>query len=544
MKLTQLKSFFVKALGGDRATEVNDQMAYRSSESTITIDTMELVDGELEKILKAAKALPQPDERLVRKIEGLMKFSANPTGLPVVRLERLEHALRDYIKPTPHKYLFKQAFDGEMVPYFVKGISYHDATKSSPAHVNMETSAIRHERGIGKTVVFHSSDLHGGKTISEVLASEDFYLETEAGYDKWRKELDQFNAIYNKTGLQYSAKGRSLGDSWGSRVTEMVREGIPARVVMDYFGDEIDEDTGRRGRRVTEEEGLVDASYWLKKDEDEGESVAAPIHPYVQVFDFQNHDHVLIHVNSLTPYQYKTDLGSKLVLPGEVKELVGILIEGAAAVMQDIISGKTGGVVVAATGAPGTGKTLTAEIYAEHIKRPLYAVQCSQLGTDEEKLEKKLNMVLTRASRWGAILLVDEADVYVRARGDDIQQNAIVGVFLRLLEYYRGVLFLTSNRDTMIDDAIMSRCLAHLRYELPSPDDLRAIWVVLASNYRVVLSAAEIKECATVLPGISGRNVKNLIKLAMAVAAKRKERVTPKIIKEVSRFVSLASNPK
>jgi predicted membrane protein len=48
-------------------------------------------------------------------------------------------------------------------------------------------------------------------------------------------------------------------------------------------------------------------------------------------------------------------------------------------------------------------KTQTGEVYSEVVKRPLYAVQCSQLGTDEEELEKELREVLDRAARWKAI---------------------------------------------------------------------------------------------------------------------------------------------
>lgn len=209
------------------------------------------------------------------------------------------------------------------------------------------------------------------------------------------------------------------------------------------------------------------------------------------------------------------------MLPELTKTLINSLVESAAAVMEDIVAGKTGGVVIGATGAPGTGKTLTAEVYSEHIKRPLYNVQCSQLGTNEVQLEKKLNVVLARASRWGAILLIDEADVYVRARGDDIQQNAIVGVFLRLLERYRGVLFLTSNRATEIDDAILSRMIAHVRYELPDAVALAKIWKVLSENYAVSLSDAEIAELVKEFPRASGRNVKTLLKLATILAKKQ-----------------------
>ena len=73
--------------------------------------------------------------------------------------------------------------------------------------------------------------------------------------------------------------------------------------------------------------------------------------------------------------------------------------------------------------------------FREASKKALYVVQCSQLGISAEQLEEKLSGVLERASRWGIILLIDEADVYIHERGNDLEQNAIVGVFLRLLEY-------------------------------------------------------------------------------------------------------------
>ena len=38
--------------------------------------------------------------------------------------------------------------------------------------------------------------------------------------------------------------------------------------------------------------------------------------------------------------------------------------------------------------------------------------------------------------------------------------NAVVGVFLRVLEYFNGLLFLTTNRIDDIDEAIVSRCIA------------------------------------------------------------------------------------
>jgi len=134
---------------------------------------------------------------------------------------------------------------------------------------------------------------------------------------------------------------------------------------------------------------------------------------------------------------------------------------------------------------------------------------------------------------------IDEADVYVHERGNDIQQNAIVGVFLRVLEYYRGILFMTSNRETVIDDAIMSRATAWIRYDIPDADRAIAIWQVLSKQYKAELRATDIKALAEKFSSISGRSIKNLLKLATLLSARKQEPVTVSSIEYVSRFLDL-----
>lgn len=94
----------------------------------------------------------------------------------------------------------------------------------------------------------------------------------------------------------------------------------------------------------------------------------------------------------------------------------------------------------------GTGKTLTAECVAEHERRPLYAISCGDLGTDPERLEVKLKEVFNYAVAWKAILLLDEADIFLQERSiDDVNRNALVSIFLRELEYYDGILFVSQH---------------------------------------------------------------------------------------------------
>jgi SpoVK/Ycf46/Vps4 family AAA+-type ATPase len=227
------------------------------------------------------------------------------------------------------------------------------------------------------------------------------------------------------------------------------------------------------------------------------------------------HLRVRIHVSNLAEYIYDEKLSDKLVLNEDLKNLVETLVSHRDGGFRDIVKGKGGGAVVLLGGRPGVGKTLTAEVYAESKQRALYNVQCSQLGTDPDALEARLLKIFHRASRWNAVLLLDEADVYVRARGNDLYQNAIIGVFLRVLEYQTSVMFLATNLPDDVDDAILSRCVARLDYPLPTEEEQRRIW-------RILVDAAGTQISDQVIAALSktkrtGRDVKNLLKLAMLV---------------------------
>lgn len=115
--------------------------------------------------------------------------------------------------------------------------------------------------------------------------------------------------------------------------------------------------------------------------------------------------------------------------------------------IDDVIQGKGKGLVAVLHGPPGTGKTLTAEGISELLKCPLYSVSAGDLGTDSRYLEAELQKTLDICHAWGAILLLDEADVFLEKRNmADIHRNALVSIFLRQLEYFQGILFLTTNR--------------------------------------------------------------------------------------------------
>jgi hypothetical protein len=180
-----------------------------------------------------------------------------------------------------------------------------------------------------------------------------------------------------------------------------------------------------------------------------------------------------------------------LVLEENTKDIVKALVEShkyhPAESIDDVIQGKGKGLVAVLHGPPGTGKTLTAEGISELLKCPLYMVTAGELGTDPRTLEGELHKILDIAHAWGAVLLLDEADVFLEKRTiQDIHRNALVSIFLRLLEYFQGILFLTTNRVETFDDAFQSRIHIALRYGELNAKAKKSVFKMFIERVRVL----------------------------------------------------------
>ncbi|PYH43521.1 uncharacterized protein BP01DRAFT_402635, partial [Aspergillus saccharolyticus JOP 1030-1] len=113
----------------------------------------------------------------------------------------------------------------------------------------------------------------------------------------------------------------------------------------------------------------------------------------------------------------------------------------------DLVRDKGKGLIILLHGVPGVGKTSTAETVAEYYNKPLLPITCGDLGLTPRDVERNLENCFQMAQAWECVLLLDEADVFLAERSaDNVDRNALVSVFLRVLEYYEGVLFLTTNK--------------------------------------------------------------------------------------------------
>lgn len=169
------------------------------------------------------------------------------------------------------------------------------------------------------------------------------------------------------------------------------------------------------------------------------------------------------------------------VIQGKGKGLVGMLICSMKRSMKALLTLW----IAVLHGPPGTGKTLTAEGISELLKCPLYMVSAGELGTDSRVLEGELQRILDICHAWGAILLLDEADVFLEKRNmHDLHRNALVSIFLRQLEYFQGILFLTTNRVETFDDAFQSRIHIALRYDPLDRNAKKAIFKMFVERAR------------------------------------------------------------
>eukprot|EP01117_Protostelium_nocturnum_P004815 TRINITY_DN1745_c2_g1_i1.p1 TRINITY_DN1745_c2_g1~~TRINITY_DN1745_c2_g1_i1.p1 ORF type:complete len:518 (+),score=167.48 TRINITY_DN1745_c2_g1_i1:163-1716(+) len=150
--------------------------------------------------------------------------------------------------------------------------------------------------------------------------------------------------------------------------------------------------------------------------------------PSVAGFSFSSKKWGEILVSQIAEIEFDDTAYDRLVLPADKKTLVKALVDqhqNNRKVFSDIISGKGGGRIFLLHGPPGVGKTLTAEAIAERLHDPLYSVTMGELGTNTTDLEAKLQEILEVASIWNAVILIDEADIFLEQRSDrDIIRNA------------------------------------------------------------------------------------------------------------------------
>ena len=531
----------------------------------LEVDLLQLDDEHITRLREALERLKS--ERMTRidplivdidRWRTISTDGANGQERPRTLRQFADLAVQ-YIMTSDGRRVFEHQHDSnEWLAYYVNEVEYesgHNARNSyqpGTTTLNMLYWRMGHQQI--HSVIFRHPDTDGF-TIAQALANKGITIETKDLRDQYLEAKDRFDNVFPQVGKQYTTTGYGIqmDRSFGRDRTNLMLEGTPAKVVIDVMADD--------GDRNQYDQGHVRPYFWAGKkpkanQQTDSDELAAnqalldnrpvepedhepeiPFHPFVPVYHLFRHQRFQVNVMELDEYIFNRKLGDQLVLPQVTKNLVDVLVSQGKVSFQDIIDGKGSGACILLSGPPGVGKTLTAEVFAEATERPLLSVQAAQLGTSPDNIEKQLYQVLRLGSRWNAVVLLDEADVYIDERGGNIQQNAIVAAFLRVLENHTATIFMTTNRINNVDDAIASRCLARIDYTKPSPNDQQQIWKVLNDMNDTRLSGDQINQIVEKHDDLSGRDIKQLLKLAALWSKGQNQPITPDTINFVISFL-------
>ncbi|WP_234265091.1 ATP-binding protein [Hydrogenophaga sp. NFH-34] len=524
------------ATSNEKLKRARERVGSHRSDEDIQLLSDHLDKDALTELLRLA--CDHKQAKLSRTIEVILQALEGDFSKPVPNFNAFKEVLTSYIRHEAiDGWIYVERSDGQLLPELVTDISYHDGyRRDSTPSVSISTISYTMADGHGSTMdtcrrthTFHPNAV-ARKRVDSILESHGILKESERLKAEYQAAMDRHHGLEaGAFSKQFRATGPMLRkvEGYGS-------EGFrfnASRVIWDL-------DDEARGSRLQSEESVI-----FEKVPDHDGHGNVPEHPLAVAFDMECQESFWVNTCHLMPYDYDKSLGSKLILPETHRDLLDVLTTDIGAFTGDIIEGKSAGNIILCKGIPGVGKTLTAEVYAELIEKPLYKVHSGSLGTTAEAIERNLKVIFNRARRWNCVLLLDECDVFVSKRGTSIEQNAIVAEFLRTLEYFDGLIFMTTNRPDDIDEAFLSRCAAIIDYSPPFPADARKIWSVIAAHFDTTLDTALVEQLLKLFPQIAPRDIKMLLRLVLRMAKKREQPLSIDLFRQCAMFRAIDMTP-
>ncbi|MEX9785664.1 MULTISPECIES: ATP-binding protein [Providencia] len=497
-----------------------------SNDQEIDIDADKMSEEAVNDLRQTCEQMGQ--KKVVRVIDSIMAAKKGDFSKPVASFQAFDSVLLEYLRrDAKDGWIYRRGNDGNLYAALVTSVKHNTSGsyRNQPPSVDINITWYGYGNNSHRdkpyavhtdSIKFYAQEV-ARRHVSKILAEQSLFKET----DELRAEYDeQLKRYHDLVQGQFPRQFRATG----------------AANKMEGYGS-YDRNLNITGHKLIHDLPISECgpvsemveTDLLGTDDAEGFGIL-PEATAVRFFDLSLHQFVWVHSNNVEQYQYDKKLRNKMILPESHSDLLDVLTSDITAFTSDIIEGKSAGNIIMCVGKPGLGKTLTAEVYSELTERPLYSIHAGTLGINAEEIDKNLKNVLMRARRWDCVLLLDEADVFVMARGLDMVHNAVVAEFLRTMEYFDGLMFMTSNRENDLDEAIIPRCAAIIRYDVPTIDDAKKIWQVMAENFGVELSAELLNQLLERFPTMPPRDIKMLLRLTLRMCrAKHGDEVTPDI---------------
>lgn len=199
-------------------------------------------------------------------------------------------------------------------------------------------------------------------------------------------------------------------------------------------------------------------------------------------------------------------------------------------------------------GAPGTGKTLTAEAFAGSLNQPIIKLGIAELESKfMGETSKNIQAVFKAATEASAVLFFDEADTLLGKRlssvtqGIDNEVNAMRSTLLIELERFSGIAIFATNFAKNYDEAFRSRISHHIHFDLPDLEARKKLWVKMLVEQIPLLESKDefIQTASDLSDGFSGREIRTCMRLVLpkALLEAEKNQEEPKVKLEQLREV-------
>lgn len=190
------------------------------------------------------------------------------------------------------------------------------------------------------------------------------------------------------------------------------------------------------------------------------------------------------------------------------------------------------GIVLNFYGPPGTGKTLTAEALAGSLSLSILSISIADLESKfMGETAKNIAALFKQAANENAVLFFDEADTLLGKRlssvtqGIDNEVNAMRSTLLIELEKHPGIVIFATNFVKNYDSAFLSRITHHIGFTLPGESERKHIWNKLIVAAIPLFGEREmiIDQATSLSGGLSGRDIRNVMRLALPKAVMETE---------------------
>jgi SpoVK/Ycf46/Vps4 family AAA+-type ATPase len=177
-------------------------------------------------------------------------------------------------------------------------------------------------------------------------------------------------------------------------------------------------------------------------------------------------------------------------------------------------------------GPPGTGKTMVATLIAKELGLELFRVDLSRVVSKwVGETEKNLGRAFDEAENSQAVLLFDEADSLFAKRtevksSNDRYANLEVNYLLQRLESFSGIVLLTTNNASAIDEAFRRRLRFRIEFPTPDEDERERLWRAMIPTGAPIDDDVDFPSLARRF-AMAGGYIKNAVMRAAYLAAAR-----------------------